>query len=596
MIIPTPRQPGYVIFDHVTWRNGALREKFSSKGLGVVRSPSGSVLDVLSVTPDQLACVAVLDGANRRGLAGYSWMMERVSALRAVSPTIGVAFVNEASHLLRTKAMPHMTWAVCRHDVDVDAMLSAILFHKAETCAAYRERAFPLRTSTQHEHLAEVPRTGLRCDTIVPNYNVKHLSMLVPLALASRERGCPLFCEISPQEALTYYRVPYHKDTKTMVAHAINAIRSSVTKVNRELGSSLLLHLDHCDDLEIIDHAAGVGFDSIMADGSGRSLEQNITFVKKAKAILSRYTVAIEGEVGNIDGTGPRKWNRTRKEDLVRFLEETGVDYVGIHVGQFHGFSYDYQRSRSHYSSIRAAREAAESNDWPSFISACQALDADLEQQGISRASDERTSLEQCVTLALDGRSAAPHTVSALLDLVARSNMFRVQSVLSRLEEIWLQRRVIDVRRRNQLWDEILNGSGSEKRSGYARVDWDLLADLAELTAKHRTAPVLHGGSSIHDDDLSLLGHYRVARVNFGTQIFAEYVAHLAAGHAVDASRQLASRGGALTFLDEYAREWERWIERPPESIVAFSERIIAKQLDLFTVGVEPQKPLALSA
>ncbi|WP_423761799.1 class II fructose-bisphosphate aldolase [Burkholderia sp. NLJ2] len=575
-------KPAYAIFDHVTWRDSLLREKFAAGGLTPVRSPSGHARDILGVTPEQYAALVVMDGVNRRGIAGYTWMMQKVAELRELSPTVGVVFVNETTYPLRAQAMPYMTWVVGRNDVDLDSILQVVAFQKSETSAAYRDGGFPLSASVHREPASDAGEIAPAWTETVPNYNLKHLSMLVPLALASRERNGTLYCEISPQEALTYCRVPYQRDTRKMVMVALDAVRAAVSQVNRKLGSKLLLHLDHCDDLQIIDHAASIGFDSIMADGSARSLEQNIAFVRKAKSITSRYPVSLEGEVGHIDGHGPRRWNRTRPDDLVRFLEETGVDYVGVHVGQFHGFSYDYQRSRAHHAAIYAARESANANDWPAFIHACQELDEALDQLGITRTSEERRILAHCATLALDGGSTAPASVAGLLGMVGSNEPFRIQPLLSELEARWLQRRVSDVQRRNALWREIFQGADQEKRTGYARVDWDLLSGLSGIAARNASALVIHGGSSIHDDDLRLLGHDGVARVNFGTQIFADYLTHLAAEHAVDASQQLASHLGTLTFLDEYAGQWERWLNRPPAGIVAFSERIIAKHLSLF--------------
>ncbi|VWC10461.1 D-tagatose-1,6-bisphosphate aldolase subunit GatY [Burkholderia lata] len=593
-----PGKPAYAIFDHVTWRDGQLREKFTARGLTPVRSPSGHARDILGVTPEQYACLVVLDGMNRRGIAGYEWMMQKVAELREMSPSIGVVFVNEATYPLRAQAMPHMTWATGRDDLDLDAILHAVVFQKSETNAAYRDWGFPLSASAHRESASDTGEIAPVWTETVPNYNLKHLSMLVPLALASRERNGALYCEISPQEALTYCRVPYQRDTRKMVMSALDTVRAAVSQVNRELGSKLLLHLDHCDDLRIIDHAASIGFDSIMADGSARSLEQNIAFVRKAKSITSRYPVSLEGEVGHIDGNGPRRWNRTRPDDLVRFLEETGVDYVGVHVGQFHGFSYDYQRSRAHHAAIYAARESADANDWPAFIHACQELDEALDQLGISRTSEERKILAHCATLSLDGHPTAPASVAGLLGMVGSTGTFRIQPLLSELEARWLQRRVSDVRQRNARWREIFQGVDEEKRTGYARVDWDLLSDLSGIAARNASALVIHGGSSIHDDDLRLLGHDGVARVNFGTQIFADYLTHLAAEHTVDASKQLASHLGTLTFLDEYAEQWESWLNRPPAGIVAFSARIVAKHLSLFAssrTSVSSVTSLALS-
>lgn len=569
----------YAIFDRASWQRCEVRGQFAAAGLKLLQEPSDSIGNTLKKLPEHLAFFVVRELLHGPGLAGFQWILHEITMIHEICPTAGIIFISN-SVSFRQETIPPLAWVVKEDQLSIGKLLEEVVFLKTEQCPQYREHKY----FKEDRHVAEMKlesRSTLRTNSIAPNYNIKHPSMLVPLALASTRCNREIYCEISPQEALTFFEAPYSCDTRKMVMENLTSLRASINKVNACFQSSLKLHLDHCDDLQLIEHAAGIGFDSIMADGSGRGLAQNIAFTNRASRILERFGIPLEGEVGHIDSVGPRRWNKTRIEDFLVFINETGVDYSGVHIGQFHSFSYDYQRSRNHHAGIISRRGRAGNDDWNAFIRACLMQDQALEGQGFLRSSAERQLISRCVLLALDGSLSSPSSVTALLEAVSGTVVFFQQPLLSELEEYWLRLRLDGVGRQSILWKEMFPPKTEMTKHllKKARIDFGLLEELSDSLAHSKSALVVHGGSSILEDDLPLLGDYKIARVNFGTEIFSEYLTFLAAELPRESGLQLISHLGKMAFLSEATDNWERWMDKLPLAVDSFSRHIALKHL-----------------
>ncbi len=110
-------------------------------------------------------------------------------------------------------------------------------------------------------------------------------------------------------------------------------------------GARMLLHLDHCSDMEVLRRAVNAGFDSVMFDGSTRPLKENITLTTEAAAYAHSRGIAIEGELGglNPEDGGPEDPPSplTDPEQACRFVRETEVDLLAVSAGNAHGFYHD---------------------------------------------------------------------------------------------------------------------------------------------------------------------------------------------------------------------------------------------------------------
>ena len=120
-------------------------------------------------------------------------------------------------------------------------------------------------------------------------------------------------------------------------------------------GLPIFLNLDHGKSFERIKKAIEMGYDMVHFDGSKLPLEENITATKEVVKYAKRFgalpagrQVLVEGEIGII-GTDASKLyeekfvlkfeNLTNPKEAAQYVEETGIDYLAVSIGNFHGVS-----------------------------------------------------------------------------------------------------------------------------------------------------------------------------------------------------------------------------------------------------------------
>lgn len=102
------------------------------------------------------------------------------------------------------------------------------------------------------------------------------------------------------------------------------------------------VHLDHCETLDYMKQALGIGFTGVMYDGSTLPYEENLENTKKAVAMAKGYNCGVEAELGALasreggasTGSGPVY---TDPEEAVVFCRETGIDALAPSFGTAHG-------------------------------------------------------------------------------------------------------------------------------------------------------------------------------------------------------------------------------------------------------------------
>jgi ketose-bisphosphate aldolase len=118
------------------------------------------------------------------------------------------------------------------------------------------------------------------------------------------------------------------------------------------------LHQDHVpvidedgvevDYKELLKQAIDLEYDSVMVDGSRLPLADNIRVTREIVEIAHVKKIPVEAELGAVLGheSGPLPpyeelfqsgQGFTRPEDAKRFIEETGVDWLSVSVGNIHG-------------------------------------------------------------------------------------------------------------------------------------------------------------------------------------------------------------------------------------------------------------------
>lgn len=102
----------------------------------------------------------------------------------------------------------------------------------------------------------------------------------------------------------------------------------------------VFLHLDHCNNIELINECISVGYDSVMVDGSSLPLEENINLTKQVVKVATGRNCLVEGEVGMLKELG--EGNKTispltNPDDAGKFVYETNVDLFAPAFGNAHG-------------------------------------------------------------------------------------------------------------------------------------------------------------------------------------------------------------------------------------------------------------------
>lgn len=121
------------------------------------------------------------------------------------------------------------------------------------------------------------------------------------------------------------------------------------------------VHLDHCQDFEIIVRAIKAGFTSVMIDGSQYPLEKNIEMSREIVKIAKCFNVAVEGEIGSVpydDIPGAANDITTSPEEAKRFAEESGIDWMAVAVGQVHRLTKT--KSRIDFKRLREIESASD--------------------------------------------------------------------------------------------------------------------------------------------------------------------------------------------------------------------------------------------
>ena len=103
----------------------------------------------------------------------------------------------------------------------------------------------------------------------------------------------------------------------------------------------IALFLDHATSLSELMAAVEAGATSVMFDGSGYPLAENISLTREVVDLVRPQGVAVEGELGVLgeEAGGPvPEQLYTNPGDAMRFVRETEVDCLAVAIGNAHGF------------------------------------------------------------------------------------------------------------------------------------------------------------------------------------------------------------------------------------------------------------------
>jgi fructose-bisphosphate aldolase, class II len=165
----------------------------------------------------------------------------------------------------------------------------------------------------------------------VPAYNFNNMEQLQAIVNGCVESDSPFILQVSSGAR------KYANQTllRYMAQGALEMIKASGSKLR------FALHLDHGDTFDLCKSCIETGFSSVMIDGSHHPYEKNIEETRKVVEYAHKYDVTVEGELGVLagieDDVVAAKSIYTQPDQVVDFVEKTGVDSLAISIGTSHG-------------------------------------------------------------------------------------------------------------------------------------------------------------------------------------------------------------------------------------------------------------------
>jgi len=163
----------------------------------------------------------------------------------------------------------------------------------------------------------------------VAAFNLVDYGTTKAMVAAAEELNAPVICQTSAK-TIQYWS---HKE-----------IVSWVRTVAEDSSVPVVLHLDHCKDLAMIEACAKAGWTSIMIDASELPFDENLELSKKVREIAEKYGVGMEAELGQIMGVeddmhvAEEDSILTDPEDARRFCNALDLSAFACAVGTAHGY------------------------------------------------------------------------------------------------------------------------------------------------------------------------------------------------------------------------------------------------------------------
>ena len=191
---------------------------------------------------------------------------------------------------------------------------------------------------------ADIVKNALEAGIVVPAFNIPYLPMMKPVIQAVADQDCFALVEVARLEWIKF-------ESQSMAA-----VMAEFKKWQQP--DYVRIHLDHVpvideDDLEvdylsIIREAIGLGYQSVMVDGSRLSLEDNIEATRQVAEMAHAAGVPCEAELGAVLGheAGPLPPYEelyesgkgfTDVQQAEQFVRETGCDWLSVAIGNIHG-------------------------------------------------------------------------------------------------------------------------------------------------------------------------------------------------------------------------------------------------------------------
>lgn len=190
-----------------------------------------------------------------------------------------------------------------------------------------------------------IVRKALENGLVVPAFNIPHPPMLKPIAQAVKDENSVAMIQVA--------RLEWEK----FESESLENIANEYAKY--AVPGHTLLHLDHVpvidedhrevDYLPIIRRAIDAGYQSVMVDASRLDLAGNIAATRSVAEIAHAAGIPVEAELGAVMGHETsqqsipyeeifaRKMGFTQVDEALKFVRESGCDWLSVAVGSVHG-------------------------------------------------------------------------------------------------------------------------------------------------------------------------------------------------------------------------------------------------------------------
>ena len=171
----------------------------------------------------------------------------------------------------------------------------------------------------------EMLKAALEGRFAVGAFNANNMEMVQAIVEAATEERAPVILQVS-QGAIRYAGLPF--------AAGLVKIAAANTDI------PVALHLDHGTDFDQNVICLREGFTSLMFDGSGLPLEENIRISKRVTEISHFCGIPVETELGKVlkRGATPEEVEEAmaKPDDARHFIEATHADSLAVAVGSIH--------------------------------------------------------------------------------------------------------------------------------------------------------------------------------------------------------------------------------------------------------------------
>ena len=178
-------------------------------------------------------------------------------------------------------------------------------------------------------NMKPVLREAMEQGYAVAAFNLVDYATTKAMIKAAEELKAPVIVQVS---------------TKTIKFYSHQEIFNWVRDLAVDSPSPIVLHLDHCKDIEVIRKCAETGWTSVMIDASEYPFEKNLALTRQAYEIASAHGIGLEAEIGQILGVeddmvvGEHESHLTDPAEAERFCSEFELAAFAAAIGSAHGY------------------------------------------------------------------------------------------------------------------------------------------------------------------------------------------------------------------------------------------------------------------